>query len=211
MVVIGIAGGSGSGKTTIAEAILERVGIDNLSYLHYDSYYKELTHLTPEQREAVNFDHPDSLDTALLIQHLEELKAGYAIESPTYDFTTHSRNVKTNRILSHSVIIVEGILVLSDPDLRKFFDIMIYVDTDTDIRLIRRLQRDIKERKRTFDSVVNQYLTNVRPMHLEFVEPSKKYAHIIIPEGGNNTVGIEMVSCRILDVIAKAALDKNKL
>jgi len=204
MVIIGIAGGSGSGKTTIAEAILERVGIDKLSYLHHDSYYKELTHLTVQQRDAVNFDHPDSLDTALLIRHLEQLRGGVEIESPIYDYTTHSRTAETTRIVPHTVIIVEGILVLSDPDLRKLFDIMIYVDTDPDLRVIRRLQRDIKERQRSFESVVQQYQDTVRPMHLEFVEPSKRFAHVLIPEGGSNTVGIELVACRILDVIAKS-------
>lgn len=195
--VIGIAGGSGSGKTTVAQEILNRVGPDRIAYLPHDAYYKDLSGLPPAQRAEVNFDHPHSLESDLLARHVELLKGGEAVELPVYDFSTHSRTEKTIRILPRRVIIVEGILIFAEPELRRLFDLKIFVDTDADLRLIRRLQRDIKERGRTTESVIQQYLKTVRPMHLEFVEPSKKYADVIIPEGGYNTAALDMVVARI--------------
>ncbi len=195
--VIGIAGGSGSGKTTVAQTILQRVGPERISFLQHDAYYKDLSGLPPARRAEVNFDHPDSLETGLLIQHIEQLKAGHAVQVPIYDFATHSRTERTFTVKPRGVILVEGILIFAEPELRDRFDIKIFVDTDADIRFIRRLQRDISERGRTTESVVRQYLSTVRPMHLEFVEPSKRYADIIIPEGGHNLTALEMVIARI--------------
>ena len=196
-IVIGIAGGTGSGKTTVANVILSRVGARHIAYLPHDAYYKDLRDLPPMQRESINFDHPNSLDTELLIQHIQQLKQNQAIEVPIYDFKTHSRTSQTTRIEPQPIIIVEGILIFADAILRALFDVKIYVDTDADIRFIRRLQRDIDERGRTTSSVIQQYLSTVRPMHLEFVEPSKRYADVIIPEGGLNTVAMDMVVARI--------------
>ena len=195
--VIGIAGGSGSGKTTVANAILERVGAQHIAYIPHDAYYKDLTNLDPIQRAEVNFDHPNSLDTGLLTQQLQSLIEKQAIDLPVYDFKIHARTPITVRILPQPVIIVEGILIFAEPALRELFDVKIFVDTDPDIRFIRRLQRDILERGRTPESVIHQYLTTVRPMHLEFVEPSKRYADVIIPEGGLNVVAMDMVVARI--------------
>jgi uridine kinase len=195
--VIGIAGGSGSGKTTVAQEILQRVGPDRIAFIQHDSYYKDLTGLPPTQRAEVNFDHPNSLETDLLIFHIEELKAGQSIELPIYNFSTHSRTDETFTVSSHGVIIVEGILIFVEAALRSLFDVKLFVDTDADIRLIRRLQRDITERGRTVESVIKQYQSTVRPMHLEFVEPSKRYADVIIPEGGFNTAALDMVVARI--------------
>lgn len=200
--VIGIAGGTGSGKTTIANVILERVGAEHIAFLPHDAYYKDLSHLPPAERARLNFDHPDSLETDLLIEHIKQLKAGKAIELPVYDFTTHTRTKQTIQVTPQRVIIVEGILVFVEPKLREQFDVKIFVDTDTDIRFIRRLQRDITERGRTVESVIRQYLETVRPMHLEFVEPSKRYADVIIPEGGFNTVALDMVVARIQRLLA---------
>lgn len=195
--VIGIAGGTGSGKTTIANYLLASVGPEKIAFLPHDAYYKDLSGLTQEERARVNFDHPSSLDTPLLIEHLHDLKAGKAIELPSYDFKTHTRTQATIPIEAQPITLVEGILILAEPELRKLFDIKIYVDTDADIRFIRRLQRDIMERGRTMHSVINQYLETVRPMHLEFVEPSKRYASLIIPEGGYNQVALDMIVARI--------------
>jgi uridine kinase len=195
--VIGIAGGSGSGKTTVAQEILQRVGPDRIAYIQHDSYYKDLTGLPPAQRAEVNFDHPNSLETELLISHIEQLKAGRSIEVPIYDFSTHSRTDKSFKVNPRGVIVVEGILIFADAALRSMFDVKIFVDTDADIRLIRRLQRDITERGRTVESVIKQYQATVRPMHLEFVEPSKRYADVIIPEGGFNAAALDMVVARI--------------
>jgi uridine kinase len=195
--VIGIAGGSGSGKTTVAQEILQRVGPDRIAYIQHDSYYKDLTGLPPAQRAEVNFDHPHSLETGLLISHIEKLKQWGVIEVPIYDFSTHSRTDKTFQVNPRGVIVVEGILIFVEPELRSLFDVKIFVDTDSDIRLIRRMQRDITERGRTVDSVIKQYQATVRPMHLEFVEPSKRYADVIIPEGGFNAAALDMVVARI--------------
>jgi len=195
--VIGIAGGSGSGKTTVAQEILNRVGPDRIAYIQQDSYYKDLTGLPPAQRAAVNFDHPHSLETGLLIKHIESLRDGQPVDVPIYDFSTDSRTSQTFKVAPRGVIIVEGILIFVEAELRKLFDVKIFVDTDSDLRFIRRLQRDIHERGRTTESVIKQYLSTVRPMHLEFVEPSKRYADIIIPEGGHNTAALDMVVARI--------------
>jgi len=195
--VIGIAGGSGSGKTTVAQVILQRVGSERISFLQHDAYYKDLSGLPPVQRAEVNFDHPNSLESELLIRHIKQLRSGQAVDVPIYDFSTHSRTERTYIVQPRPVILVEGILIFAEKNLREMFDVKLFVDTDSDIRFIRRLQRDIAERGRTTDSVIHQYLTTVRPMHLEFVEPSKRYADVIIPEGGFNTAALDMVVARI--------------
>ncbi len=195
--VIGIAGGSGSGKTTVAQEILNRVGGDRIAYLQQDSYYKDLTKLPPAQHADINFDHPNSLETELLIEHIASLRNLKPVEVPIYDFSTDSRTGKAIRAEPRNVILVEGILIFVDADLRKWFDVKIFVDTDADLRFIRRLHRDITERGRTTESVIKQYLNTVRPMHLEFVEPSKRYADVIIPEGGHNKAALDMVVARI--------------
>jgi uridine kinase len=195
--VIGIAGGSGSGKTTVAQEILQRVGPDRIAFLQHDSYYKDLSGLPPTQRAEVNFDHPNSLETDLLIEHIASLRDGKAVDVPIYDFSTHSRTTQTFTVQPRRVILVEGILIFTEAALRKMFDVKIFVDTDSDMRFIRRLERDIAERGRTTESVIKQYQTTVRPMHLEFVEPSKRYADVIIPEGGFNTAALDMVVARV--------------
>ncbi len=195
--IIGIAGGSGSGKTTVAQAILQRVGHERISFLQHDAYYKDLSRLPPVQRAEFNFDHPNSLDTELLIRNIQQLKNGQPAEIPIYDFSTHSRTDRTYIIEPRPVILIEGILIFTEASLRELFDVKIYVDTDPDIRFIRRLKRDIAERGRSTESVIKQYLATVRPMHLEFVEPSKRYADVIIPEGGFNTAALDMVVARI--------------
>lgn len=195
--VIGIAGGSGSGKTTVVQEILNRVGADQIAFLQHDSYYKDLSKLPQAQHADINFDHPDSLETELLIQHIVSLRGGKPIEVPIYDFSTDRRTDKTFTVLPHRVVLVEGILIFTEAALRELCDIKIFVDTDSDLRFIRRLQRDITERGRTTESVIEQYLTTVRPMHLEFVEPSKRYADVIIPRGGFNTAALDMVVARI--------------
>jgi uridine kinase len=195
--VIGIAGGSGSGKTTVAQEILKRVGINRIAYLQQDSYYKDLTGLDRAQRDQVNFDHPNSLETELMIEHIASLRDLKPIRVPIYDFATDSRTGETFTVEPLNVILVEGILIFVDPDLRRIFDVKIFVDTDSDVRFIRRLTRDITERGRSTESVIHQYQTTVRPMHLEFVEPSKRYADVIIPEGGHNVAALDMVVARI--------------
>ncbi|HMR99013.1 MAG TPA: uridine kinase [Anaerolineales bacterium] len=195
--VIGIAGGSGSGKTTVAQAILSRVGHDRIAFLQHDSYYKDLSGLPPVQRAEINFDHPDSLETELLTEHIASLRDGKPVDVPVYDFATDRRTDRTFIVQPRSVILVEGILIFTEAKLRKMFDVKIFVDTDADLRFIRRLERDIHERGRSTDSVIAQYQATVRPMHLEFVEPSKRYADMIIPEGGFNTAALDMVVARI--------------
>ncbi len=195
--VIGIAGGTGSGKSTVAKVIIDRVGANHIALLPHDAYYKNLANLEPAQRATINFDHPDSLETSLLVEQIKHLKNNIAIELPVYDFKTHTRTQDTVHMEPQPVILVEGILILAEKGLRDLFDVKIFVDTDADIRFIRRLERDIAERGRTSTSVITQYLTTVRPMHLEFVEPSKRYADVIIPEGGLNTVAMDMVVARI--------------
>ncbi len=199
--VIGIAGGSGSGKTTVANVILQRLGADRIAYLPHDAYYRDLRDLPYAQRVQINFDHPNSLETELLIEHVRRLKEWEPVDLPIYDFTTHTRTDRTVVIEPQRVIIVEGILIFGEPVLRDLFDVKIFVDTDADLRFIRRLQRDISERGRTTETVIRQYLATVRPMHLEFVEPSKRYADVIIPEGGLNAVAMDMVTARIKDLL----------
>ncbi len=195
--VIGIAGGTGSGKSTVAKVIIDRVGANHIALLPHDAYYKDLAQLDPIHRASNNFDHPDSLETNLMIDHIKRLKNYQSVELPVYDFKTHTRTSQTLHLDPQPVILVEGILILAEKGLRELFDVKIYVDTDPDIRFIRRLERDIAERGRTSTSVINQYMSTVRPMHLEFVEPSKRYADVIIPEGGLNTVAMDMVVARI--------------
>ena len=202
-IIIGVAGGTGSGKTTVASRILERVGAEHITYIAHDAYYRDLGHLPERLRAQVNFDHPDALETELLIEHLKKLRGGEPVEIPIYDFTTHTRTERTRDVEVAPVVIVEGILVFVEAELRKLFDVKIYIDTDADVRFIRRLRRDIEERDRSVESVCEQYLSTVRPMHLEFVEPSKRYADVIIPEGGFNEVAIEMVAARIRGLLAE--------
>lgn len=196
-IVIGIAGGTGSGKTTVARSIYDRVGSDRIEWISHDSYYRNFEGHTPEQRHNINFDHPDALETELLVRHLDVLVKGSAIEVPVYDFTTHSRKAETQRVEPRKVVIVEGILVLAEPELRKRIDIKLFVDTPADIRFVRRLMRDITSRGRSVESVIEQYVTTVRPMHEEFVEPSKRHADLIIPEGGENLVAIDAIIARV--------------
>ncbi len=201
-VIIGVAGGTCSGKTTIARRILERVGAEHIAYIPHDAYYKDLGHLAPSERLKVNFDHPDALETSLLIEHLKALRKGNEVNIPVYDFTSHTRTQRTESVVPAPIILVEGILIFVEPALRELFDVKLFIDTDADIRLIRRLTRDLRERGRVFESVIDQYLMTVRPMHMEFVEPSKRYANVIIPEGGFNEVAIEMVAARIRGLLA---------
>ncbi|HUO85224.1 MAG TPA: uridine kinase [Thermoanaerobaculia bacterium] len=196
-VIIGIAGGTGSGKTTVANAIYERVGADRIEWISHDSYYRDFAHLSPEERSHLNFDHPDSLETEFLIRHLDELTSGRSIAVPIYDFTNHRRKPETTEAFPRPVIILEGILVLADRTLRDRIDIKLFVDTPPDIRFVRRLMRDTMSRGRSLESVVEQYLTTVRPMHEEFVEPSKRHADLIIPEGGENRVAIDAIISRV--------------
>jgi uridine kinase len=198
--VIGIGGGSGSGKTTIARSIVEAIGPERVALIQHDAYYHDQTDLPMEERVKVNYDHPDSFETTLLVEHLRELRAGRAIERPIYDFTVYNRSGQTVRVEPKPVVIVEGILVLYEADLRDLMDLKIYVDTDPDLRILRRLERDLKERGRSFDSVHDQYLATVRPMHLQFVEPSKRYADIVIPEG-YNTGAVGTVISMIREVL----------
>ena len=205
-VVIGIAGGSGSGKTTVLRKIVEAFGPAYIAVLEHDAYYKDLSHLPFEERVRVNFDHPDALETELLRAHLDELLAGRPIEKPVYNFTTHTRAPYTVRIVPLPVIILEGILVLAEPLLRERMDIKLYVDAPDDVRLIRRIRRDMEERGRTIESILEQYERTVRPMHLEFVEPSRRLADVIIPGGGYNQVAIDMVLARIAALLETYAL-----
>jgi uridine kinase len=198
--VIGIGGGSGSGKTTIARSIVEAIGPEKVALIQHDAYYYDQTDLPMEERIKVNYDHPDSFETTLLVEHLRQLRAGRPIQRPIYDFTVYNRSGDTVRVEPKPVVIVEGILVLYEADLRGLMDLKIYVDTDPDLRILRRLERDLKERGRSFDSVHDQYLATVRPMHLQFVEPSKRYADIVIPEG-YNTGAVGTVISMIREVL----------
>lgn len=191
--VIGLAGGSGSGKTTVVRRIVEALGDDHVTVLDHDRYYRDHPELRLEERAALNYDHPDSLETGLMVRHVEQLKGGAGFDAPMYDFTRHARAAATERFEPRTALIVEGILVFADKRLRELMDIKIFVDADDDIRFIRRLERDTSERGRTVQSVIDQYLGTVKPMHLEFVEPTKRYADVIIPRGGHNDVAIDMV------------------
>lgn len=195
--IIGVAGGSASGKTTVVKHIIERVGQDNLVVIQHDSYYRDLSHLPFEERKKQNFDHPSSLETELLIRHLKALCEGYSVEMPLYDYARHTRKEETQTIYPHEVILIDGILIFVEPELRNLMDIKIFVDTDDDVRLLRRIRRDIIERERSLEEVLHQYELFVRPMHLEFVEPAKRYADIIIPYGGENEVALEMINALI--------------
>ncbi len=200
--IIGIAGGTASGKTTLAKRIYDAtIEFGTVSVIRLDDYYKKQDNLTFEERTKINYDHPSSYDSDLLVQHLKQLKAGNPIEKPNYDFTIHNRSYETTRVEPSNVIIVEGIMIFAIPQLLKMFDIKIFVETDDDIRFIRRLKRDTRDRGRTIDSVVEQYLTTVRPMHLAFVEPSKKNADIIIPEGGKNDIAIDFITTKVVDIL----------
>lgn len=196
-VVIGVAGGTGSGKTTVSRRILDSIGADEIAYIQHDNYYHDCGHLPPAERAQVNFDHPDSLDTALMVEHVEALRRGESVEVPCYDFATHTRLPQTRRLEAARLVLVEGILIFAERALRELMDIRIFVDTAADIRLIRRLRRDVEHRGRTPNSVIRQYLQSVRPMHRDFVEPSKRYADIIVPEGGHNQVALEMILSRV--------------
>lgn len=196
-IVFGVAGGTASGKTTVARAVLEAVGASQMAYLPHDAYYRDRSDLPFAERERLNYDHPDSLETKLLIRHIKDLLAGIPVAVPVYDFTTDSRTDETILIEPAPIILVDGILIFTKRKLRDLMDIKVYVDTDSDVRFIRRLQRDMNERGRSLDSVVQQYLETVRPMHLKFVEPSKRYADVIIPGGGHNRVAMEMVVSRL--------------
>ena len=195
--IIGISGGTGSGKTTVAQKIIAPVGAANVVYLQQDSYYRNLGDMPIDLRHRVNYDHPDAFDTELLINHLAALRAGESIEQPIYDYPSHSRRPETIHVEPRPVIVVEGILVFVNSQMRSLMDLKIFVDTDADIRFIRRLDRDVHERGRTVESVITQYTATVRPMHLQFVEPSKRYADVIIPEGGFNDVGIDLITGKI--------------
>ena len=191
--VIGVAGGSGSGKTTVVRRIVQSLGDEQVTVLDHDRYYRDRNDLRLEERAALNYDHPDSLETDLMVRHLNALRAGSAVEVPVYDFTRHARRPLTETIHPRKALIVEGILIFTDAALRSLLDVKVFVDADDDIRFIRRLKRDVAERGRTMESVVEQYTGTVKPMHLEFVEPSKRYADVIVPQGGHNTVAIEML------------------
>jgi uridine kinase len=199
--VIGVAGGSGSGKTTVVREIIRNIGRSHVTVIHHDSYYRDVKEMPFEERIKINYDHPDSLETSLLIRHLHELNAGRSVNVPVYDFTAHLRAPEVEEMEPRKVIIVDGLLILWDRELRSMMDIKVFVDTDSDLRFIRRLSRDIQERGRSAESVIEQYITTVRPMHLEFVEPSKRYADVIIPQGGHNLVGVDMLLTKIRSVV----------
>ncbi len=204
VMVIGVAGASGSGKTTLSRAIVDIVGRENITYISHDNYYRDCSHLDAKDRDNIDFDHPRQLDTALLIEHVKQLKKGdgKAISIPDYDFTTHSRKKEWIPIKPSKIILIEGILIFTEPELVKLMDIKLFVDTDDDIRLIRRMKRDISERGRTMDQVIDQYIKTVRPSYKEFVEPSKKMADVIIPEGLKGTVALELITCKLLKLIS---------
>lgn len=206
--IIGICGGTGSGKTTVAKSIIQSVSESDVIFIQQDSYYRDLKDMPLDGRQLANFDHPDSLDNDLLIHHLKRLKAGQSAELPVYDFRTHSRKSETRHVEPKPIVIIEGILIFAEPKILEQLDIKVFVDTPDDIRFIRRLERDISERGRTVESVIEQYTMTVRPMHLQFVEPTKRYANVIIPEGGHNQVGIELICGRIRDQLAKVVANE---
>ncbi len=201
--IIGICGGTGSGKTTLARKIIESVGRENVILVEQDSYYRNLADMPLDERHQANFDHPDSIDSDMLMNHLKRLKGGYAIEMPIYDFKTHTRKTETEHIEPKRVVLVEGILIFSEARILNLLDVRVFVDTPSDIRFIRRLKRDITERGRTTESVIAQYFATVRPMHFEFVEPSKRHADLIIPEGGNPEIGVEFLCGLIREKLRK--------
>lgn len=207
--IIGICGGTGSGKTTLARKIIETVGRENVILVEQDSYYRNLADMPLDERRQANFDHPDSIDSEMLMNHLKRLKAGDPIEMPVYDFRTHTRKTETEHIEPKPVVIVEGILIFAEIRILELLDVRIFVDTPDDLRFIRRLQRDINERGRTTESVIAQYFATVRPMHHEFVEPSKRHADIIIPENANTDIGIDFICTKIREEVSKQLLEKN--
>lgn len=207
--IIGICGGTGSGKTTIARRIIESVGREKVILIEQDSYYRNLADMPLDERHQANFDHPDSIDSEMLMNHLKRLKSGDSIEMPVYDFKSHTRSDRSEHLEPKPVVIVEGILIFSEPRILSLLDVRVFVDTPDDIRFIRRLQRDIRERGRTTESVIAQYYATVRPMHFEFVEPSKRNADIIIPEGGDPEIGIEFLCGKIREEIARHAAAEN--
>ncbi|MBE6047195.1 MAG: uridine kinase [Clostridium sp.] len=200
-ILIGITGGSGSGKSTIANKIFESFGGENITMMQQDAYYKDQSHLTMEERKKTNYDHPRAFDNDLFVEHLKMLSNGQSIEKPIYDFTVHNRAKETVMVEPKEIIIVEGILILEDARIRDLLDIKVFVDTDADVRIIRRLLRDVKERGRTVESVIDQYLSVVRPMHTQFTEPTKKFADIIVPEGGSNEVAIDILVTKMRDFL----------
>lgn len=204
--IIGICGGTGSGKTTVARSILEAVSTRDVVFIQQDSYYRNLKDLPLDYRQLANFDHPDALDNDLLVNHIRKLKAGEAVDLPIYDFRTHTRMIETTAIEPQPIVIVEGILIFADPRLLEQLDIKVFVDTPDDIRFIRRLHRDLAERGRTVESVIEQYLATVRPMHMQFVEPSKRHADVIIPEGGHNLVSVDLISGKIRERLANGLI-----
>ena len=200
--VLGVAGGTGSGKTTVAEALLASVGKERVAYMPHDAYYRHSPHLSYEERTQVNYDHPDSLETELMVLQVKGLIRGEAIDRPVYDFSDHLRSEDTVTVFPQRIILIEGILIFAEPALRDFMDIKVFVDTDADVRFIRRLKRDVNERGRSNQSVIDQYLQTVRPMHIEFVEPSKRFADVIVPEGGRNEVAMKMVTARLAELLS---------
>lgn len=202
-IIIGIAGGTGSGKSTVAQEIYSSLPEESISVIEQDNYYKDQSHLSFEERTKTNYDHPDAFDTALLLEHLKKLSMGEAIDKPIYDFANHTRKKETVKVEPKDIVVLEGIMILVEPEIRNMLDIKIFVDTDADVRIIRRIKRDIKERGRTLDSVIDQYINVVRPMHLQFVEPTKRYADIIIPEGGYNKVAIDIMIAKVNEIVRR--------
>jgi uridine kinase len=206
-IVIGVAGGSGSGKTTVVRRIVDSLGPEQVTVLDHDRYYRDRNDLRLEERAALNYDHPDALETDFMVRHVHELKAGRAVDVPVYDFARYARLASTQTVQPRRALIVEGILIFVDAALRALMDIKVFVDTDDDTRFIRRLQRDVAERGRTMESVIEQYQSTVKPMHLEFVEPSKRYADIIVPQGGHNAVAVDLLLTLIRSVASREATD----
>jgi uridine kinase len=201
-VIIGIAGGTGSGKTCVTKAIQESIS-DHITVIPQDAYYKNFTDLNYEQRNAINYDHPNAIDTELLINHIRALKDSVPVKQPIYDFKSHSRAEETCKVYPNTIIVIEGILIFENEEIRKLLDIKIYVDTDSDIRILRRIERDMAERGRTLESIMHRYRTMVRPMHIRFVEPTKRYADIIVPEGGHNKIAIDMIISRLKHILVE--------
>jgi uridine kinase len=202
-VTIGVAGGTGSGKTTFSTRLLSAIGAEHIAYLPHDAYYRNFDQI-PHVGDVVNFDHPDALETPLLIAHIQQLQRGESADIPIYDFSRHARSADTRRVDPQPIILVEGILIFAEPALRPLCDVKVFVDTDADLRFIRRLQRDVVERGRSVESIIQQYLTSVRPMHMEFVEPSKRYADVIVPEGGYNAVALQLLADHIRSLMQGA-------
>lgn len=208
-IIIGVGGGSGSGKTTVVDQMVRRLGHDRVSTIQHDSYYRDRSSARPSERDAINYDHPDALETSLLVEHLKALRDGHPVRVPIYDFTTHQRTVETVTVRPRRIVILEGILVLAHAELRELMDIRVFVDTEADLRFIRRLTRDTTERNRSAESVVEQYLRSVRPMHLQFVEPSKRHAHIIVPEGEFNRVAEDALMAKVTEMLERKQEEKE--